>query len=123
EDFNKLLVNGSIEVLSIPPGDHFWTNALGGNFDVANNWFPNSVPGSRDNAVFTNNAGYQVNWPGINPQNASAVFNATSGTVTQLLANSSWTLTNSYIAGRDAPANATVTHTAGFLRVTNSVGD
>ncbi len=119
---NKLLVDGSIEVIPLAPGDHFWTNAAGGNYDIAVNWLLNSVPGVRDNAVFTNNAGYQVHWLGIDRQAANAFFNAASGIVTQALFNSSWTLTNSYIVGRDSSATAAVTHSIGFLRVTNSEG-
>ncbi len=120
---NKLLLDGSIEVISIPPGDHFWTNALGGFYAAPANWLLNSVPGPRDNAIFTNNAGYLVHMLGINPQNASAAFNASSGIVTQSLINSSWTLTNSYIVGRDPSAVATVIHGVGFLRVTNTLGN
>ena len=120
---NKLLVDGSIEVISIPPGDHFWTNALGGNYVIAANWLLNSVPGPRDNAVFTNNAGYQVHAIGASLEAANAFFDASTGTVTQNLAASSWLLTNSYIVGRNPSTIAAVTHTVGFLRVTNSAGD
>jgi hypothetical protein len=37
-----------------------------GNFNVANNWNPNVVPGSADNAVFNRGAGvaYHVSFPG-----------------------------------------------------------
>ena len=118
---NELLVDGSIEVVSIPPGDHFWTNSLGGNYDVAVNWLPNSVPGPRDNAVFTNNASYQVAWP-AEATVANAYFDARGGTVTQAIAPGSWSLTNEFVVGRDPSATAAVTHVSGSLRVTNSAG-
>src|SRR5207237_552599 len=38
---NKLLVDGSIEVISIPPGDRYWTNIFGGNYNIGDNWLPN----------------------------------------------------------------------------------
>ena len=41
-------------------------------------------------------------------------------TVTQAIGSASWTLTSSYIVGRDSAATATVTHASGTLRVTNS---
>jgi hypothetical protein len=34
---NKLLIDGSIEVVALPPGDRFWTNSLGGNYQYAAN--------------------------------------------------------------------------------------
>src|SRR5207248_7820993 len=116
---NKLLVDGSIEVFTPPPVDRFWTNVLGGNYDVAANWLSNAVPLPQDTANFTSNASYQVAWP-ASALAANAAFNAGSGTVTQAIGAASWTLTNSYVVGRDSVASAAVSHTSGRLNVTNS---
>src|ERR1051325_6796778 len=62
--------------------DRFWTNAAGGTFNATANWFANTVPLAADNANFTNNASYPVNWT-ASATNANAFFNADLGTVTQ----------------------------------------
>ena len=57
--------------------------------------------------------------------NANAFFNADSGSVTQninFVGTFSWLLTNSYVVGQNSSSTATVTHTSGTLRVTNSTG-
>jgi T5SS/PEP-CTERM-associated repeat protein len=117
---NKLLVDGSIEVV-ISRSNRFWTNVLGGSYQVAANWLDNVVPLPPDDAYFTNNAGYQVSWS-ADAIGANAFFNAGSGTVTQAIGAASWTLTNSYIVGQDSAATAAVTHVSGSLFVTNSAG-
>jgi len=101
------------------PADRFWTNSLGGHYEVAANWLSNIVPLPYDTAHFTSNATYQVNW-GADALAANAFFDASGGTVTQALGAFVWTLTNSYVVGRDGTARAAVTHTSGTLRVTNS---
>ncbi len=111
------ITNGVIVV----NGDRFWTNRLGGNYQDTNNWLNQLVPQAVDGANFTNNASYQVNWL-TNALASNAVFNASSGTVTQAPGTFSWTVTNTYIVGRDATATATVTHASGILYVTNSAG-
>ncbi|PWU16790.1 MAG: hypothetical protein C5B50_12650 [Verrucomicrobia bacterium] len=116
---NKLLLDGSIEVVLPPPADKFWTNSAGGDYAVNQNWLNSLPPLVDDNANFTNNASYQVTWSS-DAAAANAFFNAASGTVTQAIASSSWLLTNSYIIGRDPGALPTVTHASGTLRVTNS---
>jgi len=105
----------------IAPGDRFWTNAAGGNYHVAGNWLSNLVATAQDNANFTNNASYQVNWT-ADASVSNAFFNARSGTATQAIGGFAWLLTNSYIVGRDSGATAAVTHASGSLRVTNSAG-
>src|SRR3954453_9053968 len=40
--------------------DIFWTNTAGGNWSVAANWTPNTVPGSSDNAFIISNGTYTV---------------------------------------------------------------
>jgi GH25 family lysozyme M1 (1,4-beta-N-acetylmuramidase) len=104
-----------------PPADRFWTNALGGNYNVAANWLSNAVPQPQDTANFTNETTYQVDWP-ASAVAASAIFNAGSGTVTQAIGASSWTIANNYVIGKDAVATAAVTHITGTLLVTNSAG-
>jgi hypothetical protein len=37
-----------------------WINTAGGDWSVANNWNPHSVPGSSDDAYITNNGTYGV---------------------------------------------------------------
>ena len=118
---NKLLVDGSIEVFTLPPADRFWTNALGGNYDVAANWLSDVVPFPQDTANFTSNASYQVAWP-ASALAANAFFNASGGAVTQAIGAASWILTNSYVLGQNPGATAAVTHVSGSLRVTNAVG-
>src|SRR5439155_16344911 len=83
-----------------PPTDRFWTNALGGNYNVAANWLSNAVPLPQDTANFTNEASYQVDWP-LSAITANAIFNAGSGTVTQAIGASSWTIANNYVVGKD----------------------
>jgi T5SS/PEP-CTERM-associated repeat protein len=116
---NKLLVDGSIEVITPTPAERFWTNLAGGNYDVAANWLSNAVPFPQDTANFSSNASYQVVWP-TSALSANAVFNAGGGTVIQAIANSLWTLTNSFVVGRDSAGTAAVTHVTGRLSVTNS---
>src|SRR5436309_3110877 len=68
----------------------YWTNMANGNWSVAANWNPNSVPGSGDNAFITNNGTYTVTL------NVSAtVSNLTAGGLTgqQTLAITGSTLT------------------------------
>ena len=103
------------------PTDRFWTNPLGGNYEVAANWLSNIVAQPLDTAHFTSNAIYQVNW-GADALAANAFFDAASGTVTQAIGSSSWTLSTSYIVGKDSAATATVTHASGSLHVTNFQG-
>jgi T5SS/PEP-CTERM-associated repeat protein len=110
-----------LTIAIVVPTDRFWTNPLGGNYEVAANWLSNIVAQPLDTAHFTSNANYQVNW-GTNALAANAYFDAAGGTVTQAIGAASWTLTGSYIVGRDAAATAAVTHASGILRVTNSVG-
>ncbi|PWU12570.1 MAG: hypothetical protein C5B50_21250 [Verrucomicrobia bacterium] len=116
---NKLIVDGSIQVILSPPTDRVWTNIAGGNYDVAANWLSNTVPASQDTANFISNATYRVDWPS-SALAANAVFNAGGGSVTQAIGGSSWTLTNSYVVGRDPAATAAVNHISGRLNVTNS---
>ena len=104
------------------PSERFWTNALGGNYEVGSNWLMNAVASQVDTANFTNNANYQVNWL-TSAQAARAFFNAQSGTVTQAIGSSAWTVTDAYIVGKDAGTTSAVTHVSGALRVTNSLGD
>src|SRR5262249_25631907 len=74
------------------------------------------------NANFTSNASYQVTWV-ADASVSNAVFNASSGTVTQAIGAFAWSMTNSYVVGRNAGATAAVTHVSGTLRVTNSAGN
>ena len=116
---NKLLVDGSIEVILSQPGERFWTNVAGGSYNVAANWLSNALPAPQDNANFTSNASYQVDWP-ASALTANAVFNAGGGVVTQAIGAFTWTITNSYVLARDSLTAAEVAHTTGTLRVTNS---
>src|SRR3989338_1203062 len=100
--------------------DSYWTNSSGGDFTNAANW-SNGVPTEVDNANFTNNATYQVDWTAT-VTNANAYLNPNSGTITQAIASSTWLVTNSYIIGQNATDTGTVTHTTGTLVVTNSAG-
>src|SRR5262249_21324412 len=45
---------------SLRANDIYWTNAAGGNWNVAANWSPNGVPGSADNAYIISNGTYTV---------------------------------------------------------------
>lgn len=116
-----MAVDDLIVAFSLPPSDRFWTNAVGGNYEVAANWLDNVVPQPQDNAHFTNNSSYQVSWF-ADALAANAYFNAASGAVTQAIGAASWTLSNSYVVGRDSVATAAVTHISGALHVTNSAG-
>jgi T5SS/PEP-CTERM-associated repeat protein len=102
--------------------DHFWTNALGGDYNVFTNWLGHLIPGVVDNANFTNNASYQVAWTGVGDVAANAFFNAGSGIVTQAIGSQFWQLTNSYVVGQNAGSTAAVTHLSGTLLVTNPAG-
>ncbi len=113
--------NDVVLTLTNVPNDFFFTNSLGGDFLVGANWIPNFPPGATNNANFTNNANYQVTWS-ASRTNGNAFFNAGSGTVTQAIGASTWLLTNSYVAGQNGGAVASVVHSSGALRVTNSAG-
>ncbi|MEY4386589.1 MAG: hypothetical protein RLY20_1872, partial [Verrucomicrobiota bacterium] len=75
---------------NIKATDIVWTNTTGGNWNVAANWSPNTVPGATDSAIITNSGTYTVT---INA--ASTVTNLTLGGIsgTQTLANASFVLT------------------------------
>ena len=78
------------------------------------------APQAADNANFTNNASYQVNWT-ADATAANAYFNASSGTVTQAIGAAAWILTNAYVVGRDAgtaPTLAQVGQSSAPLRET-----
>ena len=105
---------------TIAAGERFWTNALGGNYNVAANWLGNLLPGAQDSVHFAGSGTYEVHWPGNLPS-ANAYFDAQSGTVTQTF-GTWWGVTNTYSVGRDPAALATAAHTAGALRITNSAG-
>src|SRR5262245_6541248 len=89
-----------LAVWVIPPAAHcadrFWTNNAGGSFVGTANWLGNIVPATADNANFTNNASFQITWPGI-VTNVNAFFNAGSSVITQAIGAVSWRLTNSYV--------------------------
>ncbi len=100
--------------------DSYWTNATGIFTDV-NSWV-GGVPGAADNANFTNNATYTVNWT-ANATNANALFNGGTNTVTLGLGSSAWMVTNSFVVGQTAGLTGSVSQTAGSLVVTNSGGN
>jgi T5SS/PEP-CTERM-associated repeat protein len=102
-------------------GNSFWTNPVGGNYNVAGNWLNNLVPGALDNANFTNNATYRVTWTN-NATAANAFFNASGGLVTQSFAGGTWFITNTCIIGQIAGSTAAVAQTSGRVVVTNAVG-
>jgi hypothetical protein len=61
--------------------DIVWTNAAGGDWNVAANWSPNSVPGASDTAVITSDGSYTVTLNG--PATVSSLaLGGTSGTQT-----------------------------------------
>jgi T5SS/PEP-CTERM-associated repeat protein len=103
------------------PGERFWVNTAGGNYQTSANWLGNVVPRVFDNTHFTSNSSYQVTWT-IDAAAANAFFDASSGIVTQALGTRSWLLTNSYVVGQNTGSTATVAHVSGTLRVTNSTG-
>ncbi len=119
---NKLLVDGSLEVFAIPPGDRYWTNDAGGNYQTDANWNPNLMPAILDNANFTDSASYQVAWT-TDAVASKAIFSATSGTVTQAVGGFTWQLTNSYVLGPVTGQKPTVQHSSGTLRVANAAGN
>lgn len=101
--------------------DHFWTNALGGNYQNAANWLGHTVPAATDNANFTNNASYTVSWIN-NAAVANAFFHANNGTVTQAIGAFSWVVTNNCDIGTNNTATNIVVQTSGTLSVTNAEG-
>src|SRR5439155_6111757 len=100
--------------------DSFWNNTAGGNFTNPANWSA-GVPLAGDNANFTSNASYQVDWTS-SITNANAFFNPTGGTVTQAIGSSFWWVTDSYIVGQNSCAAGSVVLTSGTLIVTNASG-
>ncbi len=106
--------------------DFFWTNTSPDDFTNANNWVTNGLsvtvsPGGSDNADFTNNATYTVNWT-VGVTNANAFINPLGGMITQAMGASTWLVTNSYIVGQTGGKTGSIAHTSGILVVTNSAG-
>ncbi len=104
--------------------DLFWTNNISGDFTNTVQWISNgnpvaNFPASVDNANFTNNATYTLNWTAT-VTNANAFFNPQSGVITQAIGSSTWLITNSYILGQNAGKTGSVVLTSGTLAVTNS---
>jgi|KBSSwiStaDraftv2_1062776.scaffolds.fasta_scaffold65822_3 hypothetical protein len=58
-----------------------WTNTLGGNWNIAQNWSPNVMPTSNAIAVITNDGSYTVNI-NVSPTLSSLVLGGGSGTQT-----------------------------------------
>src|SRR5205823_10001355 len=74
--------NDVVLTLTNIPVDFFFTNVLGGDFLDPLNWFPTGVPGSTNNANFTNSGTYTVSWTG-SASNANAFFALTNGIITE----------------------------------------
>lgn len=64
-----------------------WTNTAGGNWYVAANWNPNTVPGSNDAANITANGTYTVSL-NTNAEVNMLIFGAVKGTQTLFISNS-----------------------------------
>ncbi len=83
-----------------------WTNVSGGSWSATNNWSPNRVPGSSDNAMITNTGTYTVTL-NANPTVYSLTLGGGGGQ--QTLSTAGYTLTWS---------NASVVNNNGILAVT-----
>lgn len=118
---NSDVLNGFENVLTTVWKLHSpcWTNALGGDYQVASHWLDGQTPGPTDSAVFTNASNYQINWT-ANAAVAQALFSASGGTVTEAIGSSTWLVTNRYVVGQNVGAAGNVTHASGTLRVTNA---
>jgi len=92
----------------------YWTNNLGGNFTNAANWNPNVVPGTADNAFFTNQATYTVEWT-THATNVNA--NVERSTITADLNDSTWRLTSELRIGENNSAPSSLIVKDGFLSV------
>src|SRR4051794_28240523 len=79
-----------------------WTNAVGGNWNIAANWSPNQVPGISDTAWITNNGNYTVTVSDAEAVNVLSL-GGTSGTQTLNLSSGAFTLGGSG-AGNDHSA-------------------
>jgi hypothetical protein len=70
-----------------------WTNTVGGNWSVTNNWSPNQVPGISDTAIITNSGTYTVTVTTV--VGVSNVFlGSSSGTQALTLSSGSLNATN-----------------------------
>ena len=68
-----------------------WTNTAGGNWSGTNNWSPNQVPGSSDDAVITASGTYTVNFD-ASATIAGMALGGSSGTQTFSLGGNTLTL-------------------------------
>jgi hypothetical protein len=68
-----------------------WTNSSGGNWNSADNWSPNQVPGASDTAVFSTPGTYTV---GIsdNESVSNLDLGDTSGTLTLSISDGTFTV-------------------------------
>src|SRR5690242_1178419 len=80
----------SISLSDAHAAEILWTNVAGGNWTAANNWSPNQVPTTNDNAWITNSGTYTVTIR-ANASAASLTAGASSGI--QTIALTSGTLT------------------------------
>jgi T5SS/PEP-CTERM-associated repeat protein len=103
-----------------PAADSFWSSNTGGNYTNTANWLGAAVPATGDNANFTNNASYTINWRS-DVTNSNAFFNAQSGTVTLNVSPQTWSLLNQLVVGQSS-ATGSVTHSSGTIVLTNAAG-
>lgn len=103
-----------------PAADTYWSNSGGGNYTNTANWVGGTVPGTADNANFTNNASYSITWT-TDVTNSNAFFNAQSGTVTLNASPQTWSLLDQLVVGQ-LGATASVSHTTGTIVITNAAG-
>jgi urease beta subunit len=81
-----------------------WTNTAGGNWSVTNNWTPNQVPGSSDDAVITASGTYIVTLD-ASATVASLTLGGTSGTQSFLANANTLTLNGASTVGSNGAFN------------------
>jgi hypothetical protein len=86
----KLIVTVLATLSTVRATPITWTNAAGGNWNVASNWSPNQVPASTDNAYITNSGNYTVT---LNASATVASFALGGASGTQSFAQNVNTLT------------------------------
>ena len=82
-----------------------WTNSSGGNWNVADNWSPNQVPGAADTALINTPGIYIVNVNGSANVASLTVGGAAGGQILQVI-STTLTATNAAINGTLTATNS-----------------
>ncbi|HMP82457.1 MAG TPA: hypothetical protein PKA41_07080 [Verrucomicrobiota bacterium] len=97
-----------------------WTNVLGGDWSVAENWNPNQLPGTSDTALVTNDGDYTI-IVDINPAVSNLMIGAQIGTQTVIKTNGELRIHRPSDIGSRAVLNLSATLVSTGLTVNGTV--